>query len=242
MKVGIKTYTDEKGYKYVSESGILKYADFIEILPLPDNDLYKNFADFGTEIRIHAPHQAFGADPGDKNAVKRTMQCMKKAIEAADLFDSPTIVVHPGTYEGVGSTQRAIEFLKQFKDNRFIMENLPAECNGKGELGSTAEDLKPFMKALGCGICLDFGHATLTEHAKAKGYKQIITEFLKLNPKYFHIMGGSISGHLDHQNLFAGDYDIGFFKSCIPNDAHVILETPPDAEMQRKEIEFLKKR
>lgn len=240
MKVGTKTYTDKMGYDYVSK--IIDFVDFIEILPVPDDDLYKKFADFDIEFRIHAPHQGQGADPADKNAIKRTMQCMKTAIDAADLFDSPTIVVHPGTYEGVGSTQRAIDFLKQFNDDRFLIENLPAECSGKGELGSTAEDIAPFINALNCGICLDFGHATLTEHAKAKGYKQIINEFLRFNPKYFHIMGGSISGHLDHQNLFAGDFDIEFFKKCIPNDAHVVLETPHDTEMQKKEVEYLKKR
>lgn len=241
MKVGIKTYTDENGYKYISESGILEFADFIEILPLPDNNVYKNFADFDTEIRIHAPHQGQGADPADKSAVKRTTQCMKVAIEAADMFDSPTIIVHPGTYEGVGSTMRAIDFLKQFNDKRFLIENLPAECNRKGELGSTAEDIEPFMKALGCGLCLDFGHATLTEHAKAVGYKKLIRDFLKLNPKYFHMTGGSIRENIDHKNLFYGDFDIAFFKSCIPNDAYVVLETPHDIEMHKKEIDFLKK-
>ncbi|MDI6737478.1 MAG: TIM barrel protein [Nanoarchaeota archaeon] len=239
MKVGIKTYSDEKGYNHIPK--IIDYADFIEILPLPDNDFYKQFADFDMEIRIHAPHQGQGADPADRNAVKRTMQCMKTAIGAADLFDSPTIVVHPGTYTGVGSTMRAIEFLKQFNDGRFLIENLPAECNEKGELGSTAEDMAPFVKTLGCGICLDFGHATLTEHAKAKGYKQIINEFMRLNPKYFHIMGGSIKENIDHKNLFYGDFDIGFFKECIPRDAYVVLETPHDAGMQKREIEFIKK-
>ncbi|MDD4878279.1 MAG: TIM barrel protein [Candidatus Nanoarchaeia archaeon] len=239
MKVGIKTYADERGYNYIPK--IIDYVDFIEILPLPDNGIYKNYADFDTEIRIHAPHQGQGANPADKNAVKRTMQCMKVAIEAADLFDSKTIVVHPGVYEGVGSAMRAIDFLKQFNDKRFIIENLPAECSRQRELGSTAEEIEPFLKSLDCGMCLDFGHASITERTSTKDYKQIITDFLKFNPKYFHIMGGSIKENIDHKNLFYGDFNIEFFKQCIPNDAYVCLETPHDAEMQKKEIEYIKK-
>lgn len=238
MKVGIKTYSDKVGYDYMPK--IIEYADFVEILPLPDNDFYKKFKDFDIPVRIHAPHQGQGADPADKTAVKRTMECMKAAMDAADFFDSPTIVVHPGTYQGVGSAERAIEFLKQFNDRRFLIENLPAECYRKGELGHLAEDIKPFLDRLKCGMCFDFGHATLTEHAKAIGYKKIIEDFLKLKPKYFHIMGGSLKEFIDHKELFYGDFDIEFFRRCIPKGSVVVLETPHDAEMQKKEIHFVK--
>ena len=61
MKVGIKTYTDEVGYKYLPK--IIEFVDFIEILPVPDNNYYKSFKDFDIPFRIHAPHQGFGADP-----------------------------------------------------------------------------------------------------------------------------------------------------------------------------------
>ncbi|MFA5888053.1 MAG: TIM barrel protein [Candidatus Nanoarchaeia archaeon] len=239
MKVGIKTYTDEVGYKYLSESGILEFADFIEILPVPDNNYYKSFKDFDIPFRIHAPHQGFGAEPGDRKAVERTKHCIDAARKAADLFKSPTIVVHPGRYYDVGSKERAIDFLKGFNDKRFIVENLPSFSDGD-ELGTTADEIKAFIEKLNCGICLDFGHATLTERRTGKNYKQIINEFLKFNPKYFHIMGGSIQEGRDHKNLFYGDFDIEFFRSCIPKDAWVVLETPHDAEMQKKEINFLK--
>ncbi|MFH1065899.1 MAG: TIM barrel protein [Nanoarchaeota archaeon] len=239
MKVGIKTYTDDKGYKYLSESGILEFVDFIEILPLPDNELYKNFADFDIPVRIHAPHQGQGFDPGDKNAVERTMQCLNVAREAADMFDSPAIVVHPGKYKDVGSRERAIDLLKSFDDKRFLIENLPSFSDGE-ELGTSAEEISKFLEKLNCGICLDFGHAALTEKRTGKNYKQIINEFLRFNPKYFHVTGGSIREEIDHRNLFYGDFDIEFFRSCIPKDAVVVLETPHDVEMQKKEIHFLK--
>jgi endonuclease IV len=239
MKVGIKTYTDEIGYKYLSESGILEFADFIEILSLPDNELYRNFADFDIPFRIHAPHQGQGLDPGDKKAVERTMQCIDVARKAADIFNSPTIVVHPGHYHDVGSKERAIDLLKSFDDKRVLIGNLPSFSDGE-ELGSTADEIRAFVEKLNIGICFDFGHATLTERKTGKNYKQIINEFLKFNPKYFHIMGGSIREGIDHKNLFYGDFDIEFFRSCIPKDAVVVLETPHDVEMQKKEIHFLK--
>ena len=238
MKVGIKIYSDQIGYDYLPK--ITEYCDFIEILPLPDDNSYKRFRDFDIPFRIHAPHQGQGADPGDKAAVERTKKCMKAAIEAADFFDSPTIVVHPGTYKGVGSAERAIEFLQQYKDKRFIIENLPAECYLKGELGHLADDIKPFLDRLKCGMCFDFGHATLTEHVKAIGYKKIVEDFMKLKPKYFHMTGGSLKEFIDHKSLFYGDFDIAFFRKCLPKDAVVVLETPHDAEMQKKEIHFVR--
>ncbi len=238
MKVGIKTYSDKLGYDYLPK--IIEYADFVEILPLPDNDFYRKFKQYDIPFRVHAPHQGQGADPADKNAAERTMKCMKTAIEAADFFDSPTIVVHPGTYTGAGSADRAIEFLKQFNDKRFLIENLPAECCGKGELGHLAEHIQPFLDRLKCGMCFDFGHAVLTEHAKAIGYKKIIEDFLKLKPKYFHMTGGSLKECIDHKELFYGDFDIEFFRRCIPRNSVVVLETPQDAEMQKKEIRFVK--
>lgn len=238
MKVGIKIYSDKLGYDYLPK--IIEYADFIEILPLPDNDFYKKFKDFDIPFRIHAPHQGQGADPSDNNAVKRTIRCMKTAIEAADFFDSPTIVVHPGTYKGAGSADRAIEFLKQFNDKRFLIENLPAKSERKDELCSTADEIEPIIKALWCGLCLDFGHATLTEAVTGQGYKKIISDFLKLKPKYFHMTGGSLKECIDHKELFYGDFDIEFFRRCIPKSGIVVLETPQDAGMQKKEIRFIK--
>ena len=231
MKVGIKTYTDEVGYKYLPK--IIEFVDFIEILPVPDNNYYKSFKDFDIPFRIHAPHQGFGADPGDKKAVERTRHCINVARDAADIFNSPTIVMHPGKYHDVGSRERAIDLLKSFDDRRFLVENLPKFTEFE-ELGTTADEIKAFIENLNCGMCLDFGHATITEKKTGKNYKQIINEFLKFNPKYFHIMGGSLTDGIDHKNLFYGNFDIEFFKSCIPDDAYVALETPHDAEMQKK--------
>lgn len=238
MKIGIKTYTDKKGYEYISK--VIGFVDFVEILPLPDDGLYKKFRNFGIPFRIHAPHQAQGADPADKKAAKRTMECMKTAIEAADLFESPTIVVHPGSYQGPGGIMQAIDFLKQFNDKRFLIENLPAEVHYKGELGSRAAEIKQFLDALKCGMCLDFGHAALTEHSRNVGYKQVINEFMELNPEYFHMSGGSIKDCTEHYNLFYGDFDIAFFRKCLPKNALLVLETPHNAEMQKKEIRFIK--
>ncbi|MBU2637442.1 MAG: sugar phosphate isomerase/epimerase [Nanoarchaeota archaeon] len=238
MKIGIKTYTDAIGYEYLRK--IASFVDFVEILPLPDDEVYKNFADFDIPFRIHAPHQGQGSNPSDKSAHKRTLKCMEVAMKAADLFDSPTIVVHPGAYKAPGSLQTAIDFLKKYKDKRFLIENLPAESEKRSELCSTAEDMARIIKELGCGICLDFGHATLTETATGQNYKEIIDGFLKLKPKYFHIMGGSLRERVDHKELFWGDFDIAYFRRCIPENSVVVLETPHEPAMQIKEIEFLK--
>ena len=238
MKIGIKTFADEIGYELVSKAG--GYADFVEIMPVPDKE-YKQFGNFNLEFRVHAPHQDFGMDPADRSLWTRTEQCIRLAKEAADFFHSPTIIVHPGIYHGTESIANAINCLTRFNDSRFLIENLPAEVPNEGKyICSTAKEARQFIEALGCGLCLDFEHASQTGYTTNLSYMQIIKEFLKLNPFYFHINGGYTKEFIMHKSLFEGDFDIPFFIGCIPQDSIVVLETPQNAEVMQKEIKFLK--
>lgn len=238
MKIGIKTFADEIGYELVSKAG--GYADFVEIMPVPDKE-YKHFGNFNLEFRVHAPHQGFGADPADRNSWDRTEHCIRIAQEAADFFHSPTIIVHPGIYHGDDSIANAINCLTHFNDGRLLIENLPAEVPNEGRyICSTAKEARQFIETLGCGLCLDFEHATQTGYVLGKGYKPVIAEFLKLNPAYFHINGGYTKTFEMHKSLFEGDFDIPFFIGCIPADSIVVLETPQNAEVMQEEIKFLK--
>lgn len=238
MKIGIKTFADDIGYKLVSEVG--EYADFVELMPLPDKE-YKQFGNFPLEFRVHAPHQGFNADPADRALWNWTEHCLNIAKEAADFFHSPTIIVHPGIYHGADSISNALDFFMRFNDSRLLIENLPAEVPDEGRyICSTADEARQFIEALGCGLCLDFEHAALAGYVLGTGYKPIIEEFLKLNPGYFHINGGYTKTFKMHQSLFEGDFDTSFFIGCIPQDSRVVLETPPNAEVQQKEISFLR--
>jgi len=247
MKVGIKTFTDKEGYDYMSK--VIDHCDFIEILVVPDDEIWKQFRDYDIPITIHVAHQRFGSNPAMPGSEKRSHQCTQMAIDAADYFGSKDIVVHPGNMtihenrpldlDIKDGDKRAIDFLKRYNEPRFRIENLPT-MGKKAELGTYPKEIRKFMKELKCGFCFDFSHAVLSCPWIGIGYREIVNEFMKLKPKYFHICGGSINGQYDHQDLGKGDFDVDFFKSLLPKDAKVILETPPNAKTHIEDIRYIK--
>jgi len=236
MKVGIKTYSDEKGLEYARR--IQKHCDFIEILVVPDDDVYKKFKEVEVEITIHCAHQLFGVDTADKTKHERSKEAIQKAIDAADMFNAKHIVVHPGGNISPDSLRVSIDFLKQFDEKRFRVENLP--ILERKELGATPEEMAEMTKALKCGFCFDFAHACFAAKALGVSWKKHILGFMQLKPSYFHVCGGNVEKGIDHVHLSDGNYDIEFFCSLIPKNAYVALETPPDIEQQIAEIKFLK--
>lgn len=243
MKVGIKTYTDIEGVKYIKD--IAKYCDFIEILVMPDNDLYKEFKHIGAPITIHAAHGLFGCDPGDESKQAKTKRCIKKAIEAADYLDARHIVVHPGHLIDEKSRERSISLLTEFNEPRFRIENLP-DITGlnsfkpKKDLCAMPDEMKEFITRLRCSLCLDFSHARFAAHVQNKPLDEVIAGFMALKPKYFHICGGSIGKKYDHRSLKESDLDLREWKKLLPKDAYVALETPHVLETQKEELEFLR--
>lgn len=247
MKVGIKTYTDKEGYEYVKK--IIEYCDFIELLIIPDDDVWKKFKDYDIPMTIHAAHQYFGCSPSLPSSEKRTRECIGKAIEAADLFNSKQIVVHPGSVilhkrqplnmDIKDADINCIKMLKTFDEPRFLIENLPT-LGKKFELGTYPEDISKLMKGINCGFCFDFSHAVLSSPWIGIGYKELVKNFMKLNPKYFHMCGGSINGQYDHKGLMEGDFDVAFFKSLLPKDAMVVLETPHNAKTHIRDLNFVR--
>lgn len=237
MRIGLKTYTDEAGLKYAKEAA--RHCDFIEILVVPDNDLYKSFGEIEAPIEIHCAHQLFGANPADKEKHARTRECILKAIEAADLFGSRHIVVHPGSTKMANeSYETSLEFLKEFREKRFRVENLPA---GNNNLGAVPEEIGKMAKMLDCGICFDFGHAMQAARKLSIPWKEHILDFMKLKPDYFHLCNGFAEKNVDHRYLSEGSYDIELFKSLIPKNATVTLETPHEIAKNIEDIAFLKK-
>lgn len=243
IKLGIKTWAHKEGYDHLKK--IIDHIDVIEVMPLPDNDFYKSFKDFGIPVRIHAPHEALGANPADKDSYERTMHCFSKARKAADFLDSPLIVAHPGRYSDERtkkiSFENAMHFFERFNDKRVVLENLIHLDGYVKSLCSNAGEMARLVDKFGYNICFDFAHAVLTEDSREFGYKTVLQEFMQLNPKYFHICGGSMSDYkLEHSNVFTGDFDIPFFMSLIPNESELVLETPHNIETQIRELDYLR--
>lgn len=266
-KLAIKVGADKPGYEHIKTLVDLINFDFIELMPLMDGDFYKSFKDFNIPVTIHAPHEGLGSNPADKKVYDRTLKCFNEGRKAADFFNSPVIVSHLGLYVNKDgnealpdsysidrtdeeSLRNAMDFLEGFNDSRIMPESLIYLNEYRKGLCSNAKEIKKFTDKFGYKICLDFAHATLTEHSRERGYKEVIGEFMKLNPKYFHICGGEFNNHkTEHSDIFTGDFDIPFFKGLIPEDGWLVFETPKtpietrikEIQYFRNEIEFFRK-
>ena len=77
MKVGIKTYTDEVGYKYLPK--IIEFVDFIEILPVPTIITTRASRTLTFLSGFTRPTRDLAQTPGDKKAVenKALHKCCK---------------------------------------------------------------------------------------------------------------------------------------------------------------------
>ncbi len=247
MRLAIKVGADQAGYEHIKKITNKIDLDFIELMPLMDGDFYRKFRGFNIPITIHAPHDSQGATPSDKSKYKRTIKCLKESQRAADYLNSNIIVVHPGRYlQGISKEEakgNSIKIFSKINDKRILLENLIYLEEYVKDFCSNAEEMKEIMDILGYDkFCLDFAHATLTEHSRERGYKQVIEEFMKLNPKYFHICGGDFLNYkTEHSHIFKGDFDIPFFKKQIPENGMLVFETPKEPfETRVNEIRYFR--
>ena len=221
MQVGIKIFPDRihKIPKYA------EIADFIEIMATEELNP-TDLKEFSVPFVIHALHTGQGVNPADSTLEKVNLKAIKRAIEAADAANSDIIVLHAGKKLNKNcSLKNAINFFKKINDPRIIVENLSL----KSELCVTLDETAYFKKAAEVEFCLDFGHVVIAALSLKKDYKELIKQFMKLNPAYFHITDGFVDSEEDeHLNFGKGDYDLDFFKRLIGNK-RVALETEKES-------------
>jgi deoxyribonuclease-4 len=79
------------------------------------------------------------------------------------------------------------------------------------------------------GLCLDLNHAVKAAISLGLDYKDFISEFMELNPSYFHIADGRLDYEKDeHLAIGEGEYDFEFLKNLMrfANNTQVTFETP----------------
>lgn len=238
MKVGVKIYSSD--YKLIPH--YLEHADFIEVLIEPEKD-FTMLKQYETDYVIHVAHGRFGFNPSDKNAWDLSKKIMDYSKQAADLLSVSKMIVHPGHCKNEFSTEKNIvDFLKENYDSRIILENLPKNTKYNPFFFSEPEEIKRIAEKLDMNICLDFAHATCAAATLKIDYLDFISKLNKFHPKHYHLCDGFIISETDsHLPFFKGDYPLEKFKSMIPGDGEVTIETrPKDIESVLKEIAFLR--
>jgi len=203
---------------------------FIELAIIPGTDLEAITSLNRVPVKIHAPHENFGF-----NIFSLTEREIKRfateVIKAADLFNSPTIVVHAGVGQDRHFFQQQLERLG---DQRIIIENMPIEgLDGGRCFGATIDELSFITGACKRSLCIDVGHATKSALSQRLDPKAFLTDvFSTFRPRYIHLSDGSLKNFKDeHLNLGRGNYDLPWIKTLLETAARetkiaVVLEVP----------------
>ncbi len=242
MQVGVKFYSTNEEEKLEG----LGFVDFVEVLPVPGKfESLRKFKKF--RCTVHVPHCSFGFNPCDKKNGKKNRELSDEAIKAADFLNAEIIVMHPGynppNQEINDAMQNQLEFFSKINDERIFLENTMIESNeGFQYVGSSdTKAMKEMLEKTGFGFCLDFAHAAATAVVIKRGYKELIKEFLKLKPAYFHVADNLLNGEDQHIHIGTGKLDMSFIKEIVKKGNNkVLLETPLDLEGRKRDVEFLR--
>lgn len=224
MKFGLKLWSTDteltdQAIHLIDE----KIFDYIELFVVPDTQISPFIID--VPYAIHIPHEKFGVNIGERSKKEYNLQKINESIRWADALNAKYLILHPG----VSRMENTIDFLETIDDKRILIENMPKlGLRGEKMVGYTPEQIKSLMGDK-FGLCLDLNHAIKASVSLRASYKELIEEFLKLNPKMFHISDGKLNNEKDeHLNIGEGDYDFEFLTRCVKEAKSkcVTLETP----------------
>ena len=218
MKIGVKCYHEEDFLDYC-----IKKADFFEVQGLRGKE-YDFLKKYTLPIVIHAEHNSQGSNPADITNKKINIESLQQAIKIADSCNSKKIIFHPGfiAHESC-SEENALKFIKNIKDERILLENMPHEQPPL--LMMTPLQTKKFMEKTGKGFIFDLAHCIIASHYLKKDTIEFIKEFLKLKPKHFHISGQKWDSMKDlHLPLTECDFDLKNILKLYPKTAEITLE------------------
>lgn len=232
MKIGVKTFKDGEFLRHFKDK-----VDFFEVMAIQETD-YSFLKEFSLPIVIHAQHLGFGVNNANKTKVIKNEESINFAVNLANEYGADKIIIHPGEITDDNcSVEQAIYFLKLIKDKRILIENIPLRGNF---LCATPEETKKFMMETGNGFCFDINHAIETAVFLKQDCLRIIKEFIKLEPKHYHIGGQKLKGNIAHLPLADSDIPLKKIMELIPKDAEITLETVCDIKKTEEDIKMIK--
>ena len=208
---------------------------FIELMVISSSTLadFQKLKDMLGEspVRIHSMHHHEGFDAGNKDLEQQNRTLLSLSQQAADIFDSPTIIVHAGCGHDETRLQETARQFKLFNDSRILVENLPYISGPKsGYLhfhGNTPEEIKYIMDESGCGFCFDFSHGACAAYYFKRDIDECFQKFADLKPRMYHMCDGFVGQIYDtHEHFGQGNYPLAhFLKDYTAKNAYITMET-----------------
>ncbi|OHD15302.1 MAG: hypothetical protein A2086_01525 [Spirochaetes bacterium GWD1_27_9] len=231
-KIGLKLWSINK--QYVEEAIKLyetNFIQYVELYVIPDS--YKETVTYWENLNIpyiiHAPHFSHGLNFAKKEQLAKNITFANEALKYADSLKSEIIIFHPGVEGHIEETTRQ---LKIINDSRIVIENKPYySLDGKFIcVGYSKEEIEFVTKNAKIGFCLDIGHAICAANSKKIKPFYFLEEFIKLNPKMYHLTDGDFDGVYDkHLHFGNGSFPIKQILKLIPPDSLITNEAKKDS-------------
>ena len=246
MKIGLKLWSVNTD-AYLREAKRLyaeRVFDYLELYVVPGSQatlpLWKALQDELTlPFAIHAPHSAHGVNLADAAKRESNAKAFDEVCLFADQLDAKHIIVHGGTYPHPSDVSPAtaieelVHQLTTLNDSRILLENKPFLPIGDAPIrlvGSTPDEIHRVLAAVGCGFCLDIGHAIASANAHSAGWHAWMDEFLSLRPDMFHLSDMQVGSQKDqHLHFCDGTLPIEEILSRLPKSATISIETKKDS-------------
>ncbi len=236
MKIGVKTFGDEKFLKHFEDK-----ADFFEIMAVQKND-YSFLKKFSLPMVIHAEHQDFGINPADMPKKEQNLKSINFAIKVAEMVNSRKIIVHPGFIEKGDpdcSKENAINLIREINNDRILIENMNSERNII-RMCSTPKEIKTFIKNTKSGFCFDINHA-IKNIKRFDGDYNFLKKYLKLNPNHYHLGGQSLISGKNHLCFRDSNLDLKEIFRHFPKNAEITLETETDIGKIEEDLNIIRR-
>lgn len=238
MKIGLKLWSSNTDFylkeaKRLYEEGIY---DYIELYIVPETlETLSKWKQLKIPYIIHNPHFAHGFNLAKREAKERNKEIYLQTKRFADELNAQYIIFHGGID---GTAEETASQLCSFHEARTLLENkpfvaLPNKMGGNFCRGATYDELSSILNVVGCGFCLDIGHAVCSANSQNKEPYDFIKELLTLKPNMFHLSDVSDmkSPYDAHPHLGTGELDIARLKKEIfPESAIISVETNKDSK------------
>lgn len=228
-KLGLKLWSINKNYigpaAAIYSEG---FCHYIELFYVPGSmELLPLWERLNIPFVVHAPHTVAGLNPADSEFYSRHVKLAQESFSYAEKLKADFVIFHPGM---AGSPDETVRQIRSFGHReRILIENKPYRSLDDPRLlcrGSTPQEMKYIIDALGAGFCLDIGHAICAANSLECDKLELIDEFVALNPKMYHLGDGDFDSAIDgHSNLGKGNYPLESLWKKIPVNAQVTIET-----------------
>ena len=241
-KIGLKLWSTNTDY-YLHEAERLyakRVFDYIELFVVPEttgtlNAWQRLHVERGIPFIIHNAHSAVGFNLADTACAKRNREIYRQTKMFADRLDSRFIIFHGGVD---GTIEEVARQLKNLSEPRALLENkpylpLPGSQNRKVCRGATFDEISYVLSEVGCGFCLDIGHAVCAANSQGLEPYAYIEKLASLSPVMFHIsdVKDMTSQYDAHPHLGIGRLDINRLKNTVFHEGAVIsVETVKDSK------------